>query len=191
VIERDGESAWHRLLRLLRPRAKRSAYAIPPPLAGWFDVVEVDDVETHAGDLFRRSFRAEPPATPHHYVARAAIDGQMRTIGYVHYERLDDMYLCGGMCMDERAFRRLSAEQRAALRAAGGVAEQMLRCTFAKLAHAKAIFGYVGDRRAERVDLRVGFRHTGLPHLIVHWPAPLPASERRARVARVARLGPF
>lgn len=191
MIDRARASFWHRFLRSLRPHAHDVAYEIPVPLAGWFDVVEIDDVGVHAGDLFRRSFRAEPPVTPRHYVARAEIDGGMRTIGYVHYERLDDMYLCGGMCMDDRAFRRLPGDRRAALRSAGGVAEQMLRSTFASLAHAKAIFGYVGDARAERVDLRVGFRHTGLPHLIVHWPRPLSADEQRARIGRVAKLGPF
>jgi hypothetical protein len=186
-------TGWLRALRdAVRPqRAGAGGYALPPSLAGWFGVIEVDDVETHAGDLFRRAFRAEPPKTPRHYVARAEIDGKQRTIGYVHYERLDDVYLCGGMCMDERTFRRLPAERRSALKEAGGVTEQMLRYTFAELAAARAIFGYVGDRRAERVDLRAGFEHTGLPHLIVHWPRPLRSQEREALVERIAGLGPF
>ena len=164
---------------------------MPRPLAGWFSVDEVDDVEAHAGDLFRRSFRADPPKTPRHYVARVELDGGQRTIGYVHHERLDDVYLCGGMCMDERTYRRLPAGRRTALKEAGGVAEQMLRYTFAELAAAKAIFGYVGDKRAERVDLRAGFEHTGLRYLIVHWPRRLPRSERQALIERVAKLGPF
>ena len=71
------------------------------------------------------------------------------------------------------------------------MAEQMLRHTFAELAEAKAIFGYVGDKRAERVDLRAGFEHTGLPSLIVHWPRRLPRRERQALIERVARIGPF
>jgi hypothetical protein len=185
-------SGWLRSVRdaLRLPPAARS-HALPQSLAGWFSVTEIEDVETHAGALFRRAFRAEPPKTPRHYVARVDLDGRQRTIGYVHHERVEDVYLCGGMCMDERTFRRLTAARRAALRDAGGVAEQMLRHTFAELAEAKAIFGYVGDKRAERVDLRAGFEHTGLPYLIVHWPRRLPRRERQALIERVARIGPF
>lgn len=186
----DRLTRWFRSLRSRAHPAGRG-YVLPPSLAGWFDVTEIDEVEAHAGELFRRAFRQAPPQTPHHYVARADADGVARTVGYVHYERVDDVYLCGGMCMDERAFRRLSPARRASLREAGGVAEQMLRWTFADLAHAKAIFGYVGDRRAERVDLRAGFRHTGFAHLIVYWPRPLDPSEQRIVTERVARLGPF
>ncbi|HLX29618.1 MAG TPA: hypothetical protein VKV24_14140 [Casimicrobiaceae bacterium] len=175
----------------LRIRRTRPRYVIPASLAGWFRIVEIDEVEAYAGALFRRAFRCDPPLEPRHFVARVAIGNAERTIGYVHYAKFDDIYLCGGMCMDERMFRRLPAERRTALKAAGGVAEQMLRHTFDELSHAKAVFGYVGDRRAERVDLRAGFRHTGRKHLIVFWPGRLSRSEREAITDRVAALGPF
>ncbi|MGE5089061.1 MAG: hypothetical protein ACM3QY_08025 [Candidatus Levyibacteriota bacterium] len=168
-----------------------TSYRLPDPLAGWFSICEIGDPEALAGDLFRRCFRHDPPRVPRNYVARVVQDGEQHTIGYVHMHPLDDMFLCGGMCMDDRVFRRLPAARRAALKAAGGVAEQMLRHGFAELSHAQAIFGYVGDRRAERVDLRAGFVHTGVRYLIVHWPRPLPEAEKAARVQRVADIGPF
>lgn len=166
-------------------------YTVPQTLEGWFRIVEVDDVEPYAGALFRRCFRNPPPDVPRHFVALVDTDGEERTIGYIHYSKLDDVYLGGGMCIDERVFRRLPTERREHLKQAGGIAEQMLRHTTASLANAKAIFGYVGDKRAERVDLRAGFAHTGTEHLIVFWPRPLPVDEQRAIVARVARVGPF
>ena len=166
-------------------------YTVPKALSGWFRIVEVNDVERYAGALFRRCFRNPPPDAPRHFVALVDADGDERTIGYIHYEKLDNVYLGGGMCIDERVFRRLPTERREHLKQAGGIAEQMLRHTTAALANAKAIFGYVGDKRAERVDLRAGFEHTGTEHLIVFWPRPLPADEQRAIVARVARVGPF
>jgi hypothetical protein len=166
-------------------------YTVPKALAGWFRIVEVDDVERYAGALFRRCFRNPPPDAPRHFVALVDADGEERTIGYIHYAKLGDVYLGGGMCIDERVFRRLPTERREHLKEAGGIAEQMLRCTTASLGNAKAIFGYVGDKRAERVDLRAGFEHTGTEHLIVFWPRPLPVDEQRAIVARVARVGPF
>lgn len=189
---RNGLNAWIDAIgSALRIRRTRLDYRMPPPLAGWFKVTEVGDVEAYAGDLFRRCFRCDPPREPRHFVARVAIDQSERTIGYIHYARLDDIYLAGGMCIDERTFRRLPAGHRAALKAAGGIAEQMLRFTFAELSGARAIFGYVGDKRAERVDLRAGFRHTGRKHLIVVWPRRLRSAEREAIIDRVAALGPF
>jgi len=163
----------------------------PQELSDWFRIVEVNDAARYAGELFRRCFQHPPPDYPRHYVALAEIDGEERTLGYIHYTALDDVYLCGGMCIDERAYRRLPAARRAQLKAAGGIAEQMLRHTFAELAQAKAIFGHVGEPRAERVDLRAGFRHTGLPHLMVYWPKPLPESEQIALTERIAAIGPF
>ena len=124
----------------MRPQRAVGEYALPSSLAGWFTVTEVDDVEAHAGDLFRRAFRAPPPPTPHHYVARVEMNGKPRTIGYVHYERVPVRRNVHGRAHVSPSRRR--APQRA--EAAGGVAEQMLRHTFADLAHAKAIFGYVG-----------------------------------------------
>jgi len=168
-----------------------SRYAVPKALAGWFRIVEVDDVERYAGALFRRCFHNPPPDAPRHFVALVDAEGEERTIGYIHYAKLDDVYLGGGMCIDERVFRRLPTERREHLKQAGGIAEQMLRYTTAALADANAIFGYVGDKRAERVDLRAGFEHTGTEHLIVFWPRLVPVEEQRAIIARVARVGPF
>jgi hypothetical protein len=185
---------WLRNLRkaLRLPRMGAHArYAMPDELAGWFRVVEVDDAEAYAGGLFRRCFRTAPPDSPRHYVARVDVGGKERTIGYVHYSCLDELCLCGGMCIDDRVFRRLPSERRSRLKAAGGIAEQMLRYTFADLGDAKAIFGYVGDKRAERVDLRAGFQHTEYKHLIVYWPNRVPEIEQRALIERVAKLGPF
>src|SRR5487761_1943224 len=112
------------------PEPVRTAYSLPGVLASWFSIVEVPDAEPMAGELFRRSFNDYPPDVPHHYVARVSLDGEQRTIGYVHMRPLEDMFLCGGMCMDDRVFRHLPHERRAALKAVGGVAEQLLRHAF-------------------------------------------------------------
>ena len=175
----------------MRPQRAVGEYALPSSLAGWFTVTEVDDVEAHAGDLFRRAFRAPPPPTPHHYVARVEMNGKPRTIGYVHYERVGDVYLCGGMCMDERTFRRLDGGRRSALRLRAAFTSRCcaIRSLISRMRRPSSATW--GDRRAERVDLRVGFRHTGLPHLIVHCPRRLPATERQALIERIASLGPF
>jgi hypothetical protein len=50
----------------------------------------------------------------------------------------------------------------------------------------------IGDRRAERVDLRVDFEHTGMPHLIVYWRrSGITEAEKAEWIRRAAALGPF
>ena len=155
-------------------------------------VEEVSDAEFYAGDLFRRRFRANPPDFPKHYVAMYR---QGRTqylpVGYIHYSAFEDMFLCGGMVIDERLYRRIVAPHRKLIIESGGIAEVMLRETFARLAHAPAIWGYVGDKQAEAVDRSAGFRHTHHPHVMVVWNRELPEAEKTARLERVIALGPF
>jgi hypothetical protein len=71
------------------------------------------------------------------------------------------------------------------------VAEILLRATFARPRDAPAIWGHVGDKLAEAVDLRAGFVHTDAEHLMVVWNRELDAAEKASRLARVAALGPF
>jgi len=155
-------------------------------------VEEVTDAEYFVGDLFRRRFGGNPPDYPRSFVAfYRPTRTRFVAIGYVHYMVFEDSYMCGGMVMDERQYRQIPAPHRAIIKAAGGVAETMLRDTFARLAHAPAIWGYVGDKLAEQVDLRAGFRHTHDPHVMVVWNHELPEEEKAARLARVIALGPF
>ena len=161
-------------------------------IADLVHVDEVGDAEFYAGDLFRRRFRQAPPSLPRHFVAfyREART-RYRSIGYVHYSPFEDTFLCGGLVIDDRAYRRIPAPHRAIIKRAGGIAELMLRTTFARLAAAPAIWGYVGDKQAEEVDLRAGFRRTHHPHVMVVWNRDLPEVEKAARLERVIALGPF
>lgn len=155
-------------------------------------VEEVSSAEFYAGDLFRRRFGGPPPDYPRHFVALyRARRLQFWPLGYIHYTAFEDSHLCGGMVMDDRLYRRVPLQHRTLMKASGGVAEYMLRQTFARLQDSPAIWGYVGDKQAESVDLRVGFRHTTHPHIMVVWNQDLAEEERQARLARVIRLGPF
>ena len=155
-------------------------------------VEEVSDAEFYAGDLFRRRFRGPPPDYPRHYVAFYR-QGRTRylPVGYIHYTRFEDTWLCGGMVIDDRLYRRIPATHRKLIKAGGGIAEMMLRDTFARLADAPAIWGYVGDKQAEEVDKRAGFVHTHHAHVMVVWNRELPEADKAARLERVIGLGPF
>jgi hypothetical protein len=174
-----------------------ASHTVEPPMAAasvhdLLRIEETRDAEFFAGDLFRRRFRQEPPTYPRHFVAfYRESPARYASVGYVHYTPLDDSYLCGGLVFDERAYRRMPGPHRALVRSAGGIAEVMLRDSFALLAPTAAIFGYVGDRQAEAVDLRVGFRRVDHPHVMVAWQRELPEDEKAARIARVIALGPF
>lgn len=159
------------------------------------DIVRVEEVgsaEFYAGDLFRRRFGGDPPDYPKHYVAfYRAGRTQYLPVGYIHYTAFEDTFLCGGMVIDDRLYRRMPAPHRKLIKEAGGIAEKMLRDTFARLAHAPAIWGHVGNKQAEEVDRRVGFVHTHDPHVMVVWNRDLSDEDKSARLARVLALGPF
>lgn len=155
-------------------------------------VEEVSDAEFYAGDLFRRGFGGNPPDYPRHYVAlyRPA-RSRLTVIGYVHYMTFEDMYLCGGLVIDEREYRKLPEPHRKLIKESGGIAEKLLRDTFARLAHAPAIWAYVGDRQSEKVCLRAGFRQFDHPHLMVVWNSDLSDGEKANRIKRAIAFGPF
>ena len=166
--------------------------ALDPLPGGGLRIFEVADAEPLAGDLFRRLFHFSPPDYPRHFVAAyEPRDGDPLTLGYIHFTPHKTVYLCGGMAFDERLYRRLPAADRQALRALGGVAHLMHERTRPALADAEAIFGYVGDLKAERVDLRSGFVHTGHKHLIVVWMRDLPPDRLQELVEEIRALGPF
>jgi hypothetical protein len=178
------------------PRISPSEERESPIEAGSIeDILRVEETTTaefFAGDLFRRRFGGAPPDYPRHFVAFYRAGRSVYwPIGYVHYTAFEDSFLCGGMVMDDRLYRRVPGAHRQLIKQVGGVAERLLRETFARLADAPAIWGYVGDRQAEAVDVRVGFRHTRHPHVMVVWKRELPDSEKEARLDRVVALGPF
>jgi hypothetical protein len=189
---------WNQLLGWLRPPDNVSAPAAPGKAgsAGQIElpfilIAEVDDAAPLAGELFLRKFRHPIPDYPRHFVAfHVAADGQRSVVAYVHYLPHDNVYLCGGMCVDASLYRRLPAKELSQLRAAGSLAEYLLRKSFDMLGPCAAIFGSVGDATARNVDLRAGFIDTGEPHLMVVWRDAAEA-DKPALVARVKALGNF
>lgn len=155
-------------------------------------VERVKNAEFYVGDLFRRKFGGDPPDYPIHFVAfyRFA-PSRLQTIGYVHYMVFEDSYLCGGLVIDDRLYRRMESGHRMVVREVGGIAEILLRAAMVELADAAAIWGYVGDLLSEKVNVRVGLRRTAHRYLMVHWSKPLAQEDKDQRLARVAALGPF
>jgi hypothetical protein len=169
------------------------------PLSDWeaiadlVEVVERDDATAarEVGALFKRLFGDDLPNFPRHFVLRYVGAGAPVPLAYAHFTPWEGCYLGGGMAFDERAYRRIDAAHRARIRDAGGVTEFLLRRIRVLLPDATALFGHVGEPRAERVDLRAGYERTPYPHLIVCWQRALPPTERDALLARAAAQGAF
>jgi hypothetical protein len=119
------------------------------------------------------------------------VDGALNVIGYIHYSFFEDMYLIGGMVMDERFYRRIPVLHRKAIKGAGGIAEKLLRDTISRFPDAPAIWAHVGNKLAHRVTARVGFRATSDPHVILLSKDGVAEEDIAARFDHVVALGPF
>jgi hypothetical protein len=200
--EEDLEAMLRDAGALARARPRREPS--PPSAAlqaglSWRDHLrtwEVNDARHLAGDLFRRRFGHAIPDYPRHFVLvysppAGAEDTVPRVVAYVHQLAFEDLYLCGGMCVDESAYRRMPRTLFRQVRDEGGLATIVTRDSMAMLGESPASFGHVGEPRARAADLRTGFVDTGREHLMVYWRRELAEDERTRCIERVAALGPF
>lgn len=161
-------------------------------LSDCLQIVEVEDASPFVGELFQRRFVAQVPDFPRHFVALYS-DNQKhwQALGYVHQTEHKGSYLCGGLVMDNFLYRHVKAQHRQRIAQAGGVAELLLRRSFALLGDCDAIWGYVGDKQARKVDLRVGFEATEHPYLMVVWRRPFSTKKKAAMIQEFIQLGAF
>ncbi len=174
------------LSRFDTPSKNKKTHDISHESGAVVSVRELTDA-TIAADLFQRKFAHPIPNFPKHFVAMIG----EQCAGYVHYTAWQGDYLCGGLCIDDRVYRSLNAEQRASIRERGGIAEIMMRAAHATLAEAPVIWGYIGDKQAEAVDRRVGFVPVAEPYLFAIWQQPMSDDARQHRIDAAIALGPF
>lgn len=157
---------------------------------------EVRPASVVAGELFNRAFGHPVPDYGRHFVlvyspAPTGRAVEPSIIAYVHWLPFKDVYLGGGMCVDERIYRRMPKAVFAAVRDQGGLATIVTRESIELLGDTSAVFGYVGEPRARQADLRTGFSDTGRPNLMVIWRKSLTEGARTKILDEVAALGPF
>ena len=182
-----------------RHRVAVSAPAPASPEGNWRDHLrtwEVNDARVLAGDLFRKSFGHPVPDYPRHFVlVFSPEDGSGEppmVVAYVHQLMGEGYALGGGMCVDERAYRRFPRWLFRQVRDEGGLATIVTRDSVAMLGDdCVAAFGHVGEPRARQADLRTGYVDAGPPHLMVIWRRPLDEARKAALVEKVAALGAF
>ena len=157
---------------------------------------EVNEARHLAGDLFERSFHHAIPDYPRHFVLvysppPGAVHTRPQVVAYVHQTPYEDVYLGGGMCVDERAYRQFPKALFRQVREEGGLATIVTRDSISMMGDSPAAFGYVGEPRARQADLRTGYVETGKPHLMALWRRDIPEAEKARLIARVDALGPF
>lgn len=171
----------------------RAAQSINAPLADFLRFEIVEDAHALVDPMFLRRYRQPAPDYPYHVVVfgRTATD-EWQPVAYMHFIERGDFLLGGGACVDDRVLRRMSSESRKAIAAAGGLYSHSLRWALAYLSpRCSAIFGYCGNRLAERIDLAAGFLRTPYPHLLVFFTRPLAEQEQNRLIEAAHKIGPF
>jgi hypothetical protein len=154
--------------------------------------LNVIDGKKYARELFFNAFKCEIPNFPLHFILQVEINRKYETVGYVHFTEHDhNSYLCGGLVINARIFRRLEKEQRSFIKTKCGFAEILLRESFAQLGTYDVIWGYVGNKLAEKVDLRVGFVKTHRQYIIAVWHISYSDKEKFQLGENIYRIGPF
>lgn len=143
-----------------------------------------------ADALFRKRFGQAAPDYPTHYIATYV--PLARVVGYVHMSEVGDLRLCGGLCVDEMAYRAAKGERFSAIRAAGGIGMLLLKAACLDGMHAKATFAYTGNRRSRELIEQIGFTCVCEPYLFALWHSPSLSRQERGAVLQAAKaVGPF
>ncbi|HMM65650.1 MAG TPA: hypothetical protein PKC03_01805 [Dokdonella sp.] len=156
-------------------------------------VNEADRGPAFATPIFQRKYRLPVPEFPHHVIAYHRGDDDMFSVGcYIHFTDCGDILLGGGACTDDRVLRRMSADQRDCVRAAGGLYLHTLKWSLRHFGDRfAAVFGYCGDALAERVDRAAGFESTAHDRLLVYWTREVEPGRKAQMVAKAFSFIPF
>lgn len=169
-------------------------------------VFETKDAASYAGALFQESFNSPFPVPTAYRILDTQIqpadwrqfvaiytwpDGISECVGFCNWIRYKDVYLEGGLAVQKNFYRRLPKPHYAECAARGGIAQMVMEAAATQLTDCAAWFGYCGDAKALRVDLRVGYVCTKHPYLIVKWMRTLTESDKQVWIDDVTRIGPF
>ncbi|MEP7155233.1 MAG: hypothetical protein ABI905_05640 [Betaproteobacteria bacterium] len=164
------------------------------------------NAKVQAAGLFREAFNCEFPVPAdyrildttihpedwHQYVAMYTWpDGIEECVGFCNWLKYKDVYLEGGIAVQSRFYRKLEKPAFAECSRLGGIAQIIMETAARDLTDCVAWFGHCGDKRALRVDMRVGFVQIDDPHLIVKWMRPVDEAAKLAWIDEIKRIGPF
>lgn len=169
-------------------------------------VFETKDAASYAGVLFQESFNSPFPVPTAYRILDTQIqaedwrqfvaiytwpDGISECVGFCNWIKYKEAYLGGGLMVQKNFYRRLSKAEFAECSGRGGIAQIVMETAHSQLTDCDAHFGYCGDLKALRVDLRAGYLPTDHPHLLVKWMRTLSPSQKQACIDDVLKIGPF
>lgn len=169
-------------------------------------VFESKDAARYAGALFQESFNSAFPVPVSYRILETQIqpedwrqfvaiymwpDGSEECVGFCNWIKYKEAYLGGGLAVQKNFYRRLSKADFTECSSRGGIAQIVMETAHSQLTDCDAHFGYCGDLKALRVDLRAGYVQIDHPHLLVKWMRPLSESQKQACIDDVTRIGPF
>jgi hypothetical protein len=169
-------------------------------------VFESKDAARYAGALFQESFNSAFPVPVAYRILETQInpedwrqyvamykwpDGTEECVGFCNWIRYKDVYLEGGLAVRKNFYRRLIQPEFSECTSRGGIAQIVMETAATQLTDCVAWFGYCGDPKALRVDLRVGYVQINHPYLIVKWMREVSAQEKQQWIDDVTRIGPF
>lgn len=166
---------------------------LDPALESFIVVSEMSEGAPFADAIFRRKYRAPAPHHGRHLLAwYRAGGGLWRPVSYINYLPFRGAMLIGGACTDGEILRAMPDDQRAAIKASGGLMLQLVRYGEARFAgESVGTFGHCGDARSWAVLAQCGYVRLDDPHLIVRWNREPEPAARAALFQAVKRLGPF
>jgi len=156
-------------------------------------LTEVEDAVPIATSVFARRYRLTVPEFPHHVVAfYVREDGASEVACYIHFTDCGDLILCGGACTDNLVLRKMTDDQRNALRTVGGIFQYTLNWSMHKFSKQfAAVFGFSGDTATRRVTDALGWQQTQHPHLLVYWMQEVEEKRRAQMTAKAHSFGAF
>ena len=141
-------------------------------------IIEVQDSLLFAGKLFQDAFGDPPPVYPNNYVAIYKDSNNPSTfhiLGFVHLQRLGEMGLVAGLCVDPPW--------------QGKGLEQMLLASMDNQDEwIKALFVCAGD---PRIPAECGYESLSHPHLMAKWIGPLSPEKKEKMINIALAIGPF
>ncbi|MCV6627257.1 MAG: polysaccharide deacetylase family protein [Cellvibrionaceae bacterium] len=187
--------ANNRALLYEAAKAESQPQTQPLKLEDVFGVVEVDQAEFLAGDLFRRRFNTDSfPETPHHYIAFVKLAcGNLVRVGYIHQTAWNGCFLTGGLVSENQPATPIPKAIKALIWEHGGVAKLLMSYAVNSVpADTKAVWAYSGHPSTLKMCDELGLLPTSAPHVRMKWLDTSADEQERARyLAQVVALGPF
>jgi hypothetical protein len=118
-------------------------------------------------------------------------DGAEECVGFCNWIKYENVYLEGGLAVQKGFYRQLDKVALERISKCGGLAQIIMEVAAVELTDCVAWFGYCGDARALKVDMRVGYVKTDHPYLIVRWVKSILEHEQAQLIDEIKSLGPF